>query len=373
MKKYIVAISCALLLAFSMQAQNAVVKGMLEGFSHYPTGIIINQAVQGKLKPMDTIYTNGHGAYRLELDIKQPTMYPLTFAAMERSSVIYMLVMPGDKVTLDMQLHPSDNFVTIKNVRGSDNMETYRQFNHILYTPIHEINKMDEEYKDSATTQQRKEEIDQTAQSLMAQQTQNVRKLVYENSDDLISAFLVTYFEGDFNTYADLFEKVRNSLIERYPSNEYVQYVDAKVKQSLKPGSLAPEIRMANVDGDTIALSSLRGKVVLVDFWASWCRPCRMENPNVVKLYHKYNDSGFDVFSVSLDNRREEWVQAITRDGLVWSNHVSDLTGWKSSGGAAYGITSVPTTVLIDGKGRVIAKNLRGPDLANKLKEIFGF
>lgn len=97
-----------------------------------------------------------------------------------------------------------------------------------------------------------------------------------------------------------------------------------------------------------------------------------MENPNVVKLYHRYHDKGFEIYSVSLDKSHNDWVKAIAQDGLVWPNHVSDLNGWTSSGGASYGITSVPSTVLIDRQGRIIAKNLRGAELANKLKEIFG-
>jgi thiol-disulfide isomerase/thioredoxin len=135
---------------------------------------------------------------------------------------------------------------------------------------------------------------------------------------------------------------------------------------------MAPDIAMSDPDGKTRRLSDLRGKVVMIDFWASWCSPCRMENPNVVRLYKKYHDKGFEIYSVSLDRNREQWLRAIEKDGLEWSNHVSDLNGWTSSGGATYGITSVPSTVLIDRQGRIIARNLRGEQLANKLKEIFG-
>ena len=129
---------------------------------------------------------------------------------------------------------------------------------------------------------------------------------------------------------------------------------------------------MKDPDGKIRKLSDLRGKIVMIDFWASWCRPCRMENPNVVRLYHRYHDKGFEIYSVSLDKQRDQWLLAIDQDNLVWPNHVSDLNGWTSSGGAAYGITSVPSTVLVDRQGRIIARNLRGQELENKLREIFG-
>jgi thiol-disulfide isomerase/thioredoxin len=135
-------------------------------------------------------------------------------------------------------------------------------------------------------------------------------------------------------------------------------------------GAVAPEINLKSPNGKLIALSSLKGKVVLLDFWASWCRPCRAENPNVVRLYNKYKDKGFTVYSVSLDQNKDKWLAAITQDQLTWSNHVSELTGWKSSAGKKYGVSSIPKTFLVDAKGKIIAYDLRGNDLEKKLSEI---
>jgi peroxiredoxin len=137
-------------------------------------------------------------------------------------------------------------------------------------------------------------------------------------------------------------------------------------------GLVAPEIALPNPTGKTIKLSSLKGKVVLLDFWASWCKPCRMENPAVVKLYNEYKDKGFTVYSVSLDDQKENWTAAIQTDGLVWPNHVSDLKGWQSAAGATYMVQSIPQTFLIDADGKIIAVGLRSDELAIKLKEIFG-
>ncbi|MEY3444954.1 MAG: hypothetical protein RLZZ519_3235, partial [Bacteroidota bacterium] len=136
-------------------------------------------------------------------------------------------------------------------------------------------------------------------------------------------------------------------------------------------GGTAPDISAATPDGKTMKLSDFRGKIVMIDFWASWCRPCRMENPNVLLAYNKYHSKGFEILGVSLDQEKGKWLDAIKQDGLIW-NHISDLGGWGSQPAKAYGVNSIPATVLVDKEGKIIARNLRGPALEEKLKEIFG-
>lgn len=141
-------------------------------------------------------------------------------------------------------------------------------------------------------------------------------------------------------------------------------------------GEKAPDISMEGPNGQTHKLSDLRGKVVLIDFWASWCRPCRIENPNVVKLYKKYKDQefkygdGFTIFSVSLDRSKSNWKKAIEQDNLEWPYHVSDLKMWNNAAAAKYSITSIPATYLIDEDGIILAKNLRGQSLENALEKM---
>ena len=137
-------------------------------------------------------------------------------------------------------------------------------------------------------------------------------------------------------------------------------------------GEMAPEITLPNREGIKESLSSLRGKVVLLDFWASWCGPCRYENPVVVEAWKRYEPKGFTVFSVSLDQAKDKWLAAIAKDGLAWNNHVSDLRGWQSAGAAAYSVRSIPATFLLDKEGKIVARNLRGPALEQKLAELLG-
>ena len=156
-------------------------------------------------------------------------------------------------------------------------------------------------------------------------------------------------------------------------SNDGLGVTEAQMA-TLGIGDKAPEIAMRDPQGNIRKLSDLKGKVVLIDFWASWCRPCRMENPNLVKTYDEYmdvrfkNGNGFDVFSVSLDRNKMAWEASIKQDGLVWENHVSDLQYWRNAAALTYGVNSIPATYLIDGEGNIIKKNLRGKVLRNTLE-----
>jgi len=196
-------------------------------------------------------------------------------------------------------------------------------------------------------------------------------------------ALIVTLSAIDPEKEWDLYKGVIELLAVSFPTSPSVQNAVNHVNQLqrerearafMEPGREAKEIALPGINGDTLRLSDLRGKVVLIDFWASWCGPCRRENPNVVAMYNKYNKDGFEVFSVSLDKSTDaaKWQAAIATDGLIWPNHVSDLKGWQCAAALDYGVKSIPFTVLIDAEGKIIATNVRGAELQNQLARIFG-
>jgi len=197
-----------------------------------------------------------------------------------------------------------------------------------------------------------------------------VKKMIDENPSSPVCIFFIDILGSD--NYYSYYQKLSNGL-KPYSYNPLVKEFINKTKniKKLAVGNEAPDIALPNPDGKIVKLSSLRGNYVLIDFWASWCRPCRAENPNNVKLYQKYHDKGFEIYGVSLDRDKNSWLKAIKDDNLTWTQ-VSDLKFWKSEGAKIYNVKAIPHTVLLDKNGKIIANGLRGHNLTKKLEEIFG-
>ena len=175
----------------------------------------------------------------------------------------------------------------------------------------------------------------------------------------------------DPDKYSDLYKSLDAGLSKKFPNDKNVIMFHEVVERMLSTnvGQFAPEISLPSPEGKEIALSSLKGKLVLIDFWASWCGPCRKEMPNVIKIYSKFKNKGFEIYGVSLDQDKEKWMEAITKDGINWPQ-VSDLKYWDNVAARIYNVQGIPYTVLIDKDGKIIAKNLRGQELEKKIAEV---
>jgi peroxiredoxin len=247
----------------------------------------------------------------------------------------------------------------------------------VYITEIERLNKdmakLQEKYQNAMssgnTDEARKTEIDY--QAMIDNMKVFTKNFVKEHNSSVVAAYI---------TLVQLSPQIEgpelDSIIAKFPAeisnSEYVIKLK-EIAEGLKKtaiGVVAPDFTMNDPEGKPVQLSSLRGKVVLIDFWASWCGPCRQENPNVVKLYQKYNGKGFQIIGVSLDRNKEEWVKAIKDDQLSWI-HVSDLQFWQNAAARLYSVSQIPQSFLLDKDGKIIAKDLRGEKLAEKLNELF--
>ncbi|MCB9231698.1 MAG: TlpA family protein disulfide reductase [Bacteroidia bacterium] len=211
----------------------------------------------------------------------------------------------------------------------------------------------------------------QPADSISKYVNQTFSQIDPQSSSYMVA--LSAVIQGLDQAQSDLFLPYAEEFLQKYPKpTSFTQNLQVRVEaiRRFAVGATPPEISLPDQNGNILTLSSLKGKYVMIDFWASWCRPCRAENPNVVRLYKQYHNKGFEVLGVSLDKEKNAWMAAIQQDGLVWK-HVSDLQFWQSRAAQDYGVNSIPMTFLLDKEGKIIGKNLRGPALEEKLKELF--
>ncbi|MCK9303973.1 MAG: TlpA disulfide reductase family protein [Bacteroidales bacterium] len=202
------------------------------------------------------------------------------------------------------------------------------------------------------------------------------KEFAYKYNNTIIAPMFLSAGTGylDYKGLKELLAKLDPKTPENWYTNRLLERAD--IMSRCDYGKVAPDFTLKDPYGKKITLSSLRGQVVLIDFWASWCAPCRAENKNVVELYKKYNPKGFTVMSVSIDEDKNKWVEAVEKDNLPWKNQVSSLVGWEcpvaKMYGLGYGMTGVPYSMLLDKEGKVCGYNLRGEELKAKLVELFG-
>ena len=259
-------------------------------------------------------------------------------------------------------------------VKGSENMNYYAQLMEMNQAMVDKVNKWNDEYAKATEKKDNKkmQEIQGNFQQAEVEHVAKIKGLLPEMGTSLVAIFAANNMLNPERDFAEM-EAVAQRFEKEKPSSKIAQSYIGFVKRlkGISVGDMAPDFTLNNPEGQDVTLSSLRGKYVLIDFWASWCGPCRMENPNVVKLYNKYKDKGFAIYGVSLDKDKAAWLAAIKKDNLTWT-HGSDLKFWNSAVAQTYGVSAIPATFLLDKEGKVIAKNLRGASLEAKISELLG-
>jgi len=220
-----------------------------------------------------------------------------------------------------------------------------------------------------ATTAEAKQNLQQQIAALLDEERLIDINYVKNNPNSLIATNLLNIYSSTWGKEktSELYQKLSPEMKQHRFGKEIAQFI--KLNQSIKIGERFADFEQLNTKGKPVKLSEIKGKYILLEFWASWCGPCREENPKLVKTYNEFKDKGFSILGVSADDNKKYWLEAVEKDGLAWQN-VSDLNGDKNKAALIYGINAYPTNFLIDEKGIIIAKNLRGDNLRKKLEEL---
>jgi len=307
-----------------------------------------------------------NGKFTFNLKISEPSLYWLTIAN-DQNAVFFFADEAPIKATL------VGDSLAYSTVVGGQNHADYTEYRLFINSLVAAQQKMQNDFN---TAVQNKDENTQNAikaeyQNLNSQYMNGLKNFLKTHPKSAVSGFIIG---NDLNNAAIPLTEVKECLSyldKSLENNSYVKAANKKIEDSkgTTVGYKATNFSQNTPDGKKVSLSDFRGKYVLIDFWASWCRPCRMENPNVVAAYNRYKDKGFTVLGVSMDSNKDPWLAAIQQDNLTWT-HVSDLKGWGNEVGKIYGVTGIPQNYLIDKEGKIVAKDLRGVALDEKLAEI---
>ncbi len=333
--------------------------------------ILLEEVKNNRFFPIDTIHLKDDNTYVQQVAIPNPGYYRLNLY----NKQFVMLILNDEDIEINADGNSMKGLFEVKGSTEHDFVEKIQRLS-AEFNSSEEIQVLNNEFGEASNNQDQ-EKIDELRSRYFALEKEHKQQMVEQfmktkapiAAVNLLQSGRVLDQDNYFEVYQHLAEALKKEMPEAPFAKDFIGQVETMKKLAI--GQVAPEIELPNPEGEIIKLSSLRGNYVLLDFWAKWCRPCRMENPNVVRMYNKYNKKGFEVFGVSLDRRKEDWLKAIEEDNLHWTQ-VSDLKYWQSEAARTYNIKAIPFALLLDPEGKIIGKNLRGPALESKLEEIFG-
>lgn len=370
------------LFACASEEEGALVTGTIEGADGEM--VYLNKEVNGQPIYIDSTKIKG-GDFTLRIEEPELNFYRLSLSD---QNAVMLVIDTADQVVYQGN---SENLSEGYSVEGSVHTQVLQQFN----SENERFQQTGSELQERIRSMTSKEDMEERNDLIkeLNQHNKNYYEFIVAFIEENSSSPAVLYAVGLINPEQNMevYKQVEEGLKGVFDQTEYYRRLVAKIRQieneaetkkamqaqqqsaqgGIQMGQEAPDIRMEDPQGNVKALSDLRGKYVLIDFWASWCKPCRIENPHVVKMYEQYKNKGFEIYAVSLDRNRDHWLKAIDDDGLGWI-HVSDLKFWNSAAAKLYGVNSIPYTVLLDKEGKVIGTRLRGKSLEAKLKEVLG-